>query len=156
MQLTSAAFPDGGRIPGVYATTRAGGENRSIPFAWSGAPEGTRSFALAIVDHAPVAHDWVHWVVLDIPKETTSIPEAASGTSAMAPGSRELDNTGGSHGYGGPAPPPGSGDHPYVATLYALSVASVDLPAKVTAEDIDRAMAGKTLATARLTGYYSR
>ncbi|HEY3317998.1 MAG TPA: YbhB/YbcL family Raf kinase inhibitor-like protein [Coriobacteriia bacterium] len=155
-ELTSPAFGENQRIPDVYAAGKAGGENRSIPYTWSGAPSGTRSFVLAIVDHAPVASDWVHWVVLDIPKETTSLPDGASRTSAMPAGSRELDNTGGTHGYGGPAPPPGTGDHPYVATVYALSVPSIDMPKKPTAADIGRAVSGKVIGKATLTGVYSR
>jgi Raf kinase inhibitor-like YbhB/YbcL family protein len=156
LTVTSDTFKDGGRIPDAYASTRAGGENRSIPIAWSGAPEGTQSFALAIVDHAPVARMWVHWVVVDIPREATSIPEGASGTPRMPPGSRELRNTAGNLGYGGPNPPAGSGDHPYVVTVYALSVPRLDMPETPTAADIDRTLAGKVLAQASITGIYSK
>ncbi len=154
--LRSTAFEDGGRIPFAYLSTRCPGENRSIPCEWSGAPEGTQSFVLAIVDHAPVAREWVHWAVVDIPPDVTSLSEGASRTSAMPPGSRELDNTGGSPGYGGPCPPPGTGDHPYEATVYALSVPRLDIARKVTANDLDRALAGKVIAKASLTGLYSR
>lgn len=155
LTLTSPAFGENERIPAVYAAPKFGGEGRSLPFAWS-APEGTRSFVLAIVDHAPVAHEWVHWAVIDIPAETTSLPEGASGTSAMPAGARELTNTGGGHGYGGPAPPPGSGDHPYEVTIYALSVPAVQLLQKPTADDIQRAIEGKVLAKASLLGRYSQ
>src|SRR3974377_1182244 len=61
MELKSSAFADGEKIPQKYVMPGAGGKNLSLPFQWSGAPAGTQSFALAIVDPHPVAHNWVHW-----------------------------------------------------------------------------------------------
>jgi Raf kinase inhibitor-like YbhB/YbcL family protein len=155
MQLTSSAFADGGKIPLKYVRSGAGGQNVSVPLTWSGAPAGTQSFALSVVDPHPVAHNWVHWLVIDIPKDATSIPEGASGQN-MPPGAQELQNSFGNAGYGGPQPPPGSGDHPYVFTLYALNVPKVDLPRSTNLAAFKQAMEGKTLATATLTGYYGR
>ena len=74
MQLTSSAFADGGKIPQQYVMPGAGGKNLSLPLAWSGAPAGTKSFALSIVDPHPVAHNWVHWLVADIPGGAASLP----------------------------------------------------------------------------------
>ena len=79
MQITSSAFPDGGKIPLPYVMPGAGGQNVSVPLSWSGAPAGTQSFALAMVDPHPVARNWVHWLVIDLPKDSTAIPEGASG-----------------------------------------------------------------------------
>ena len=76
-----------------------GGQNLSIPLAWSGAPAETRSFALAIVDRSPVAHNWVHWLVVDLPATSDHLPQGASGTPAMPGGSRELNSSFGSTGY---------------------------------------------------------
>lgn len=154
--VTSEAFPDGERIPLPHVSIRGGGENRSIPLAWSGAPTGTASFAVTLVDHAPVARMWVHWMVVDIAPPATAIPEGASGTTKMPSGARELANTGGGLGYSGPTPPPGTGDHPYVATVYALSVPRLDLPGNATLSDFTSAVSGKVLAEAAVTGIYSR
>ena len=104
-------FADGGRILTPFVMRAAGGQNRSLPFQWHDAPEGTRSFALSIVDPHPVANNWVHWLVIDIPAETGELRGGASGRE-MPPGARELRNGFGQAGYGGPQPPPGSGDHP--------------------------------------------
>ena len=155
MHLTSSAFQDGGKIPLKYVRSGAGGQNVSVPLSWSGAPAGTQSFALSVVDPHPVAHNWVHWLVIDIPKDATSISEGASGQN-MPPGAQELQNSFGNAGYGGPQPPPGSGDHPYVFTLYALNVPQVALPRSANLAAFKQAMEGKTLATATLTGYYGR
>lgn len=154
--LSSSAFEDGGRIPLAYVGSRGGGQDRSIPLAWSGAPTGTASFAVTIVDHAPVARMWVHWAVVDIAPTATALAEGASGTSAMPTGARELDSTYGTPRYGGPNPPAGSGDHPYVVTVYALTVPRLDVAANATLDDLGRAMSGRILAQASVTGVYSR
>jgi len=155
MQLTSSAFQDGGKIPRPYVMPAAGGKNLSLPLSWSGPPAGTRSFALSIVDPHPVARNWVHWLVIDLPAEVTSLPEGAS-MRKMPPGAMELANSWGELGYGGPQPPPGTGDHPYVVTLYALSVPKVELKASTNLAGFKKALEGKVLGTASITGYFGR
>jgi Raf kinase inhibitor-like YbhB/YbcL family protein len=155
MQITSSAFADGGKIPVAYVMPGAGGQNVSVPLTWSGAPAGTQSFALSMVDPHPVANNWVHWLVVDLPEESNGIPEGASGRK-MPPGAQELNNSFGSAGYGGPQPPRGSGDHPYVFTLYALSAPRVEIGKGAGLAAFKQALEGKVLATATLTGYFGR
>ena len=155
MQLTSSAFTDGGKIPQQYVMPGAGGRNLSLPLARSGAPAGAKSFALTIIDPHPVAHNWVHWLVMAIPGDATSLPEGASGRK-MPPAAVELKNSWGELSYGGPQPPKGTGDHPYVVTLYALSVPKLDLKPTAGWADLKQAMEGKILGTATITGYYGR
>ena len=138
----------------LYVMPGAGGQNLSVPLSWSGAPAGTQSFALAMVDPHPVARNWVHWLVIDLPKDSTALPRALP--AKKCPGRRELKNSFGAIGYGGPQPPRGSGDHPYVFTLYALSVPKVELGKSAGLAAFQQALAGKTLATATLTGYFGR
>jgi Raf kinase inhibitor-like YbhB/YbcL family protein len=155
MQISSAAFPDGGKIPVQYVMPGAGGRNLSVPLHWADAPPGTRSFALAMVDPHPVARNWVHWLVINIPPDAVSLSEGASGKSLPA-GAVELQNSFGDRGYGGPQPPRGSGDHPYVFTLYALSVPRVALGRDARLAAFQQALQGNTLATATVTGYFGR
>ena len=155
MQLTSSAFADGGKIPQPYVMPGAGGKNLSLPLAWSGAPAGTKSFALSSVDPHPVARNWVHWLVADIPGDAASLPEGASGRK-MPPGAMELKNSWGELAYGGPQPPKGTGDHPYVVTLYALSVPRLNLKPTAGMAELKQALEGKILGTAAITGYYGR
>ena len=157
-ELSSPEFADGGSIPARHAMRAvSGGENLSIGYAWAGAPSATRSYALALVDRSPVAHDWVHWLVVDLPATATELPEGASGTSAMPRGSRELASAYGSLGYGGPQPPPGTGQHPYEATLYALDTTMLALPvAAPTLAQFERAVGPHILDTARLVGRFGR
>lgn len=155
MQIISSAFADGGKIPLRYVMPGAGGQNVSVPLSWSGAPAGAQSFALAMVDPHPIARNWVHWLVVNLPKDCNAIPEGASGRK-MPPGAQELNNSFGEAGYGGPQPPRGSGDHPYVFTLYALSAPEVEIARSAGLAGFKPALEGKILATATLTGYFGR
>ncbi len=155
MNLTSSAFSDGGTIPKKYVMVEIGGQNVSLPFALSNIPEGTLSLALSIVDTHPIASNWVHWLVVNLPEDTTSLAEGASG-SAMPAGSTELQNSYGFVGYGGPQPPTGSGDHSYVCTVYALKVEKVSISSTTTLSAFNSALQGKILAQVQITGMYGR
>ncbi|HYB21005.1 MAG TPA: YbhB/YbcL family Raf kinase inhibitor-like protein [Thermodesulfobacteriota bacterium] len=155
MDIQSWAFKDGGKIPVQYVMAAAGGKNLSIPLAWKNVPPGTKSFALSIVDPHPVAQNWVHWLAINIPANATSIEEGAS-TKKMPSGTMELKNSFGQIGYGGPQPPKGSGEHPYVVTLYALNVEKLDLGANPSLAAFKKALEGKILQTASVTGKYER
>jgi hypothetical protein len=155
MEIVSSAFADGGRIPARYVMPGAGGKNVSVPLSWKNAPAGAKSFALSVVDPHPVAQNWVHWLVIDIPANASSLEEGASGKK-MPPGSVELKNSFGQTGYGGPQPPKGTGEHPYVFTLYALSVEKLKLPASTTLGAFKKTLEGKVLATATITGKYGQ
>ncbi len=67
-----------------------------------------------------------------------------------------MKNSFGEAGYGGPQPPRGSGDHPYVFTLYALSAPKVEIGKSAGLAAFKQALEGKILATATLTGYFGR
>jgi len=155
MKLTSTAFTDGGKIPVPHVMPGAGGKNISLPLTWTGAPAGAKSFALSIVDPHPVARNWVHWLVVNIPPEVHALAPGAS-RSQMPAGALELQNSFGDPGYGGPQPPKGTGDHPYVTTLYALSVPHLDLGGHPALAGFQKALEGKILASASITGYFGR
>jgi Raf kinase inhibitor-like YbhB/YbcL family protein len=155
MEISSAAFKDGDKIPIQYVMPGAGGRNISVPLAWKNVPSGTKSFALSMVDPHPVAQNWVHWLAINIPPNVTSLGEGASGKK-MPGGSIELKNSFGDVGYGGPQPPKGTGDHPYVFTLYALSVEKLDLGTNTSLSVFKKALEGKMLGSATITGKYGR
>ena len=155
MEISSAAFKDGEKIPIQYVMPGAGGRNISIPLTWKNVPAGTKSFCLSIVDPHPVAQNWVHWLVINIPPQITSIDEGAS-KKKMPQGSVELKNSFGDVGYGGPQPPQGTGDHPYVATLYALNVEKLDLGVNTSLSGFKKAIEGRVIASTSITGKYGR
>lgn len=151
----SGGLPDA--IPVRFAMRgMSGGRNISIPYSWNPAPHGTKSFALTLIDEAPVASEWVHWMVIDIPANASALAEGASGTPQMPHGARELYSTYGFVGYGGPQPPAGTGAHPYVATLYALDIARLQLPADATLAQFNQAIAGHVVASQTCTGRLGR
>ena len=152
--LTSPAFANNGVIPKQYSCE---GTDISPPLQWSGAPQGTKSFALIIDD--PDAPDprapkmtWVHWVLYDIPAAATGLPEAVQ-ASALPPGTCEGVNDWGRTGFGGPCPP--IGRHRYFHKLYALDTALPDLKRPKKAA-LEKAMQGHVLAQAVLIGTYQK
>ena len=151
------ADPASAMIPAQFAMKAVpGGRNLSIPYEWGRAPAGTRSWALTLVDTAPVARQWVHWMVIDIPADATGLPSGASGTSAMPRGAVERRNSFGSIGYGGPQPPAGTGAHPYVATLYALDVAGLELASGDSLAEFRQTIEGHVLTFETCTGRFGR
>lgn len=106
------------------------GENISPQLSWVNAPEGTQSFAVTIYDeNAPTGSGWWHWLIFDIDKSVTELKSGAGDPGKnISPGQAIQSKTDfGSTGYGGPCPPPGSGVHRYVITVYALKVAKLGL-----------------------------
>jgi Raf kinase inhibitor-like YbhB/YbcL family protein len=142
--LASSAFEDGQEMSQRHGKKL---ENTSPPLSWRGAPPGTRSFALAMVDRHPVAGNYVHWLVADLAAEVTGLAEGAA-AGAMPARAREV------RPYAGPFPP--SGTHDYEFTLYALGTARLDLPNNASLQAFTDAIAGHTLATARLVGRFTK
>lgn len=156
MNFSSNAFENGGLIPLRFATAHvAGGANVSIPYHWSDIPPGTKSLALSVVDHHRIARNWVHWLVVDINPKETKLAEGASG-GAMPSGALELLNSYGYTGYGGPQPPPGTGPHLYVASLYALNAPTVALLPSACLPDFLSAIINHVLIKAEFAGKFER
>ena len=155
MEISSSAFKDGEKVPIQYVMPGAGGKNISVPLSWKNIPSGTKSFAVSMVDPHPVAQNWVHWLVINIPANVTFLEEGAS-RKKMPQRSMELKNSFGDIGYGGPQAPKGTGDHPYVFTLYALNVEKLNLGAGTLLSTFKKALEGKILASAIITGKYGR
>lgn len=115
MKLESSAFGPGKPIPSRHTGE---GQDVSPPLAWTGAPDGTRSFAVICHDPdaplvSPGAYGFVHWVLYNIPASVTGLPE---GVSEHTNGRTDFDKT----QYGGPMPPKGHGTHHYFFWLLAL------------------------------------
>src|SRR6266704_2535540 len=70
--LASTAFRDGAAIPVKYTCD---GVDVSPPLSWSGAPAGTRGFALMVDDPDAPAGSWVHWVLYNLPADVFELPE---------------------------------------------------------------------------------
>jgi Raf kinase inhibitor-like protein, YbhB/YbcL family len=121
--------------------------------------------------------NFVHWAAVEIPADVRAIAEGSASDGVVAkgkhqppglPGARQGLNSytdwfagdaqmgGDYYGYDGPYPP--ANDlrvHRYFFRLFALDVATLDLPARFTAADALRAMQGHVLGEASLYGTYS-
>lgn len=112
------------------------GENKSPALQWSGAPKGTKSFAVTVYDpDAPTGSGWWHWQVINIPADVTELkPDAGNASGAnLPPGAKQVRIDYGVAAWGGVCPPPGDRPHRYIFTVYALKTDKLDIPADATA-----------------------
>ena len=202
MKLTTTAFHDGGVVPAELAFGRPDAKthvalsaNRNPDLAWTGAPAGTKSFAVLCVDPDVPSRgddvnqegrivpaslprvDFHHWVLVDLPASTASIargehadgvvPHGKPGPAAKHGARHGINDytgwfagdpsmAGDWYGYDGPCPPWNDAiAHRYVFTVYALDVSRLGVEGRFGGADALRAMAGRVLAQASVTGRYA-
>ena len=136
--LTSSDIAEGEPIAEMYTFNGFGcaGGNVSPALSWSGAPPGTKSFALTCYDpDAPTGSGFWHWQVVNIPADVNELVSGASSLSLdeLPSGVLQLRNDAGTRGYVGAAPPPGDTPHRYVHTVHALDVERLDVEANSSA-----------------------
>jgi len=150
MEIKSSVFDEGGMIPKRYTCDDA---DISPPLSWTGAPEGTKSFALISDDPDAPVGTWVHWVIFNMPANVSELPEMVPPSKSLPDGTKQGTNDFRKIGYGGPCPP--GGTHRYYFKLYALDT-ELNLDAGATKADLTGAMQGHILAECHLMGRYSR
>jgi Raf kinase inhibitor-like YbhB/YbcL family protein len=116
--------------------------------------------SLVLISDDPDAPDpqnpkmtWVHWVVYDLPPDSSGLDERQPKEGTLANGAKQGITDFGSIGYGGPCPP--IGEHRYYFKLYALDT-RLDLPPGQSKKNIEEAMAGHILEQAELIGLYQK
>jgi len=149
--LTSQDLTDGGTLPDAQVQARG---NTSPHLAWSGAPEGTKSFAITCYDpDAPTGSGFWHWTVANIPADVTELAEGAS-PDGLPRGAVEGRTDFGEPGFGGAAPPPGHGPHRYIFTIFAVDVERLDVTPENSGAVFGFNLHFHTLAKASITGLY--
>lgn len=124
--VTSTTVQHGQEWPAAQYSEGSGHEGAqdvSPQLSWSGAPEGTKSYAVTIVDpDAPTMTGFRHWSVVNIPADVTELAEGAGSAdgSTLPQGAFQLDHDGGAPGFTGAAPPEGHGPHRYFIVVFAL------------------------------------
>jgi Raf kinase inhibitor-like YbhB/YbcL family protein len=151
ISLSSTAFENNGAIPAKHTCD---GENVSPALSWGSLPHGTKSLALILDDLDAPMGTWVHWVLYNVPKNKTGLPEGVPKDELLEDGSLQGITDFRRPGYGGPCPPPGR-PHRYYFKLYVLDT-TLDLPAGSTKQELERAMNGHILARGELMGKYGR
>jgi Raf kinase inhibitor-like YbhB/YbcL family protein len=149
--LRSPDFPDGANIPRAFTCE---GEDRSPALEWSGAPAGTKAFALIADDPDAPAGTWVHWVIYNIPGVTHALKGGIEKKEQLADGSLQGRNDFRKTGYNGPCPPPGKA-HRYFFKLYALGT-ELTLAPGASKSEVEHAMEGHILARTEWMGRFQR
>lgn len=201
MQIWSDSIEHGAPIADTFALATRVAEghvelasNVSPHLVWSDPPVGTRSFVLTCIDadcpsvptdvnqegrEVPAELprvDFTHWLLVDIPPDTTEIAEGSHAAGVVAGGKaaheapigvhgqndytswfQDDEEMGGSwNGYDGPAPPwNDSIPHRYTFTISALDVESLNLSPGFSRDDLRDASDGHVLDSASITVTYA-
>lgn len=160
-QLSSPTVKDKGTIGNEHVFDGFGcsGDNVSPELRWTNAPKDTKSFAVTMYDpDAPTGSGWWHWVIFNIPPDTTRLPaDAGKLDNANTPsGSMQSMTDFGQPGYGGPCPPAGHKPHRYIFTVFALKVDQLPVKPEASGAMVGYYLNQNALAKASLTGLYSR
>lgn len=170
------------------------GANISPAISWSSGPDGTKSYAIIMHDRsvptvfddanqegrtipADLARmDFMHWVLVDIPVATTSLPKGAESDAVVPKGkytgpathgvrgandfgmfmASNPDMAGNYGGYDGPAPPWNDEImHEYVFTVYALDIETLGLTGVFAGADALSALEGHVLASGQVVAEYT-
>jgi Raf kinase inhibitor-like YbhB/YbcL family protein len=161
LDVSSDDIEHGDELPNEHVADIMGctGENLSPHLSWSGAPEGTQSFAVTCFDpDAPTGSGFWHWVVFDIPASVTELPRGAGSgeQSGLPEGAQHARNDVGAAEYVGSAPPPGHGEHRYVFAVHALGVPSLGVDADASAALVGFNITANTLARGVIVATYER
>ena len=127
------------------------GDNKSPTLKWSGAPAGTKSFAITLYDpDAPTGSGFWHWFVVNIPGDVTELAANAGaiGGANLPKGAKHIRIDYGIHGFGGPCPPEGDPPHRYIFTVHALKVDRLDIPDDATAAVASSGMSRRSTPSA--------
>ena len=134
------------------------GGNLSPQLSWSGAPEGTKAFAVFAYDpDAPTGSGWWHWQVVNIPANVTSLPTGAGtpNNGKIPQGSIQVGNDYGAKGFGGACPPEKNGAHRYQFTVHALSK-KLELPENASGALTGYLVNAHSLASSTIEALYKR
>ncbi|MFJ4983315.1 YbhB/YbcL family Raf kinase inhibitor-like protein [Streptomyces sp. NPDC088732] len=157
--VTSESVADGGRLAReqVSGILGAGGSDVSPQLSWSGFPEGTRSFTVAMFDpDVPTASGFWHWAVAGLPASVTALPAGAGDGGDLPGGAMTLLNDAGHRRYLGPATPPGNGPDRYFLVVHAVDVERLEISATSTPAYMDFLLFDHAVARAMMHGTFER
>jgi Raf kinase inhibitor-like YbhB/YbcL family protein len=161
LEITSPDIAPGAKIADeqVFSGFGCSGKNVSPALKWSGAPAGTKSFALMVYDpDAPTGSGFWHWVVADIPPNVTELPKGAGTFKATktAVGGLQSRTDYGVPGYGGPCPPQGDPPHHYHFMIFAVDTDKLGTDPDTSAAVVGFNLHFHALAKAELVAVYGR
>lgn len=149
IKVASQVFDEGEIIPDRYACK---GVNVSPPLQWESV-EGAVKYAIICEDPDAPSGTWTHWVIFNIPSDTIFLSEWVMEREELENGAKQGFNDFGTIGYRGPCPP--GGTHRYYYKVYAIDT-EIQLPAKITKEDLLNSMKDHIIDKGELMGRYTR
>jgi Raf kinase inhibitor-like YbhB/YbcL family protein len=149
--ISSPAFADSGVIPDRYTCA---GDDASPPLAWHGVPRDAKSLALIVDDPDAPSGTFTHWIVYNIDRDSSGLPENSLKVAKSAIKYSQAVNDFGHASYNGPCPPSGRPHH-YHFKLYALA-STPQLPRDATVKQLDEAMRGRILAVGEMIATFAR
>ena len=155
LRLRSDAFDPGEPIPTQFTCE---GADENPPLRIGNVPSDAATLALVVDDpDAPGDEPFVHWLLWNVPADTTRIPRGVATTERV----ESLDAVQGRNGfsavgYRGPCPPTGDGPHTYRFTLTALPDTLGVAPGATRTELAAALDDADSLARTRLTGTFDR
>ncbi|MEW6768926.1 MAG: YbhB/YbcL family Raf kinase inhibitor-like protein [Pseudomonadota bacterium] len=161
-KVTSDSFKDGDYLGKDHILSSdfgfgCAGGNKSPHLKWSGAPAGTKSFAVTCYDpDAPTGSGFWHWVAIGIPASVTELALGAGSAGGKMPdGSLQTRTDFGAPGYGGPCPPEGDHPHRYFFTVHAVG-GEIKATPDTSAAVVGFQLHFNTLAKAAVMGLFKR
>jgi Raf kinase inhibitor-like YbhB/YbcL family protein len=161
--VTSNSFKDGDYLGKDHILSAnfgfgCAGGNISPHLKWSGAPAGTKSFALTCFDpDAPTGSGFWHWVMVNIPADVNELAAGAGNPGGKLPaGALQTRTELGASGYLGPCPPEGDHPHRYLFTVFAVSKEKLDVAADTSPAVVGFNLHFATLAKAEIMGLFKR
>jgi Raf kinase inhibitor-like YbhB/YbcL family protein len=148
--IRAASLTPGSVLPDVYTCK---GASESPEVAWDGIPPGTKSLALILDDPDAPDGRFTHWLVFNIPPDSSGLTRAQPNAKVLANGAQQGETSAGSRGYYPPCPPIGT-THRYVFRLYAVDMDITQPTAD--RESIDWALTGHTIAKTEFTTTFKR
>jgi Raf kinase inhibitor-like YbhB/YbcL family protein len=149
-------------VPLIYTAKAFGcsGGNLSPELHWSGAPAATQSFVVTLFDRdeRSTPSGWWHWVVYNLPKNVSSLPQGAGAEHSSALPAETLQGRTdlGEDAYHGPCPAKGDPPHRYVFTVYALNVAKLPVPPDSSGAMVTSIVQEHLLGKAVFVAHYGR
>lgn len=144
MKLTTV-FDNNTNIPSKYTCD---GEDLAPELTISEVPKEAKELVLIVDDPDAPMGTWVHWLLYNIPVQTTKID-----AKNLPAGAKQGMTDFGRVGWGGPCPP--SGTHRYFFKLYAIDK-TLELPAGATKPQLEKAIKDDIIEKVELIGLYKR
>jgi Raf kinase inhibitor-like YbhB/YbcL family protein len=148
--LRSSAFASNAALPADFSCD---GTGQSPPLMWSGAPAGTRAYALVEEDaDTPTSAEWV---LYNMPLVVNQLDAGIQPRPLLQNGAQQGTNSHQTIGYYGACPNKGDPPHHYTFMLFAQDD-YITMETGASAAEVKTALTGHVIAQAQLVATFQR